>query len=184
MTVCPVPASAEAIISRMPPCAPHAKHACRSAYRLPGLSLTGAAADHPGQCRRRGLRGSCPRDGRAVPAFPALSASPARRRRHGDDELLRFRAMVEDTPIETIITEFRADGRLIGGCLTDRLGDGFSAVYSFYAPDWCGSRWERRDPVDDRARQGGRGCPTSTWDTGCQRAARWPTKRGSGPARC
>ena len=46
-----------------------------------------------------------------------------------------FRAMVEDTPIETIITEFRANGRLIGGCLTDRLGDGLSAVYSFYAPE-------------------------------------------------
>ena len=46
-----------------------------------------------------------------------------------------FRAMVEDTPIDTIITEFRIDGRLVGGCLTDRLGDGLSAVYSFYAPD-------------------------------------------------
>ena len=46
-----------------------------------------------------------------------------------------FRAMVEDTPIDTIITEFRIGGRLIGGCLTDRLGDGLSAVYSFYAPE-------------------------------------------------
>jgi arginine-tRNA-protein transferase len=46
-----------------------------------------------------------------------------------------FRAMVEDTPIDTLITEFRMDGRLVGGCLTDRLGDGLSAVYSFYAPE-------------------------------------------------
>ena len=46
-----------------------------------------------------------------------------------------FRAMVEDTPIETVITEFRKDGALVGGCLTDRLGDGLSAVYSFFAPE-------------------------------------------------
>ena len=59
--------------------------------------------------------------------------------RHGDGDMATmsfydFRAMVEDTPIDTVITEFRADGRLVGGCLTDRLGDGLSAVYSFYAP--------------------------------------------------
>ena len=60
--------------------------------------------------------------------------------RHGDGDMATmsfydFRAMVEDTPIETIITEFRMDGRLVGGCLTDRLGDGLSAVYSFFAPE-------------------------------------------------
>ncbi len=47
-----------------------------------------------------------------------------------------YRAMVEDTPIETSIVEFRDAGdRLIGGCLTDRLGDGLSAVYSYFAPE-------------------------------------------------
>ena len=61
--------------------------------------------------------------------------------RHGDGDMATmsfydYRAMVEDTPIETAITEFRdAEGRLVGGCLTDRLGDGFSAVYSFFAPE-------------------------------------------------
>ena len=46
-----------------------------------------------------------------------------------------YRAMVEDTPIETFIVEFRdPDDRLVGACLTDRLGDGLSAVYSFFAP--------------------------------------------------
>ena len=60
--------------------------------------------------------------------------------RHGDGDMATmsfydFRAMVEDTPIETFITEFRQNDRLVGGCLTDRLGDGLSAVYSFYAPE-------------------------------------------------
>ena len=46
-----------------------------------------------------------------------------------------YRAMVEDTPIETFIVEFRdPDDRLISACLADRLGDGLSAVYSFFAP--------------------------------------------------
>jgi arginine-tRNA-protein transferase len=41
--------------------------------------------------------------------------------------------MVEDTPIETSVAEFRlTSGRLVGACLTDRLGDGLSAVYSFF----------------------------------------------------
>lgn len=60
--------------------------------------------------------------------------------RHGDGDMATmsfydFRAMVEDTPIETAITEFRdGEGKLVGGCLTDRLGDGYSAVYSFFDP--------------------------------------------------
>ena len=46
-----------------------------------------------------------------------------------------YRAMVEDTPIETFLVEFRdADETLVGACLTDRLGDGLSAVYSFFTP--------------------------------------------------
>jgi arginine-tRNA-protein transferase len=44
--------------------------------------------------------------------------------------------MVEDTPIETVVIEFRdPDDRLVGACLADRLGDGMSAVYSFFAPE-------------------------------------------------
>ncbi|MCS6890317.1 MAG: arginyltransferase [Rhodovarius sp.] len=47
-----------------------------------------------------------------------------------------YRAMVEDTPISTSVIEFRNPaGALIGACLTDWLGDGLSAVYSFYAPE-------------------------------------------------
>lgn len=58
--------------------------------------------------------------------------------RHEDSDMSTmsfydYRAMVEDTPIETSLVEFRLpDGRLISACLTDRLGDGLSAVYSFF----------------------------------------------------
>lgn len=63
------------------------------------------------------------------------------RARHGDGDMAGmtfydYRAMVEDTPIETWIVEYRdAAETLIGACLTDRLGDGLSAVYSFFDPD-------------------------------------------------
>lgn len=57
----------------------------------------------------------------------------------GDMALMGFydyRSMVEDSPIDTYIAEFRdADGVLRACCLTDRLSDGLSAVYSFYDPD-------------------------------------------------
>jgi arginine-tRNA-protein transferase len=61
--------------------------------------------------------------------------------RHGDGDMATmsfydYRAMVEDTPIETMVVEFRdADDRLVGACLADKLGDGLSAVYSFFAPE-------------------------------------------------
>jgi arginine-tRNA-protein transferase len=61
--------------------------------------------------------------------------------RHADGDMATmsfydYRAMVEDTPIETSIIEFRAgSGALLGACLTDRLGDGLSAVYSFFTVD-------------------------------------------------
>ncbi len=61
--------------------------------------------------------------------------------RHGGGDMATmsfydYRAMVEDTPIETFLVEFRdPDDRLVAACLTDRLGDGLSAVYSFFAPE-------------------------------------------------
>jgi arginine-tRNA-protein transferase len=60
--------------------------------------------------------------------------------RHGEGDMATmsfydYRAMVEDTPIETFMVEFRdPDDQMVGACLTDRLGDGLSAVYSFFAP--------------------------------------------------
>lgn len=58
--------------------------------------------------------------------------------RHGEGDMATmsfydYRAMVEDTPIETSMVEFRLpNGQLTGACLTDRLCDGLSAVYSFF----------------------------------------------------
>ena len=60
--------------------------------------------------------------------------------RHGGGDMATmsfydYRAMVEDTPVETFVIEFRdPETRLISACLADRLGDGLSAVYSFFAP--------------------------------------------------
>ena len=62
------------------------------------------------------------------------------RDRHSDGEMAAmtfsdFRAMVEDTAVDTQLVEFRTtDGVLIAGCLIDRISDAFSAVYSYYAP--------------------------------------------------
>ena len=54
---------------------------------------------------------------------------------------LDFAMMVEDTHIDTQLVEYRARGPdggaagpLYAVCLTDRLADGLSLVYSFYAP--------------------------------------------------
>jgi arginine-tRNA-protein transferase len=61
--------------------------------------------------------------------------------RHSDGDMATmsfydYRAMVEDTPIETFMVEFRdPNDELVGACLTDRLGDGLSAVYSYFKPE-------------------------------------------------
>ena len=98
----------------------------------------------PDRGLRRIVRANAGVEGYEVPARATAEQFQLFQRyqqaRHGEGDMAAmsfydFRAMVEDTPIETMITEFRANGRLIGGCLTDRLGDGFSAVYSFYAPE-------------------------------------------------
>ena len=48
---------------------------------------------------------------------------------------LEYRAMIEDSPIETFATEFRvAGGTLSALMLADVVADGLSAVYSFYDP--------------------------------------------------
>jgi arginine-tRNA-protein transferase len=46
-----------------------------------------------------------------------------------------YAAMVVSSPVETEMVEFRnAAGTLIAACLMDQLGDGLSAVYSYFDP--------------------------------------------------
>src|SRR3954471_5414797 len=74
--------------------------------------------------------------------------------RHGEGDMAAmgfydYRAMVEDTPITTGMIEFRdAQDRLLGGCLTDWLSHGLSAVFSFFpaedtgpSPGFLGILW-------------------------------------------
>jgi len=71
--------------------------------------------------------------------FTLFSAYQAAR--HGSGEMARmdasdYRALVENSPVETQVVEFRdRDQKLIACCLVDRLSDGLSAVYSFFDPD-------------------------------------------------
>jgi len=64
------------------------------------------------------------------------------RSRHRDSDMAAmtyadYRSMVEDTPLRTVIAEFRdAAGTLVAASLIDRLDDGVSAVYSFYDPSF------------------------------------------------
>lgn len=57
----------------------------------------------------------------------------------GDMALMGFydyRSMVEDSPIETFLVEFRdGAGTLVACCLSDQMSDGLSAVYSFFDPE-------------------------------------------------
>ena len=54
---------------------------------------------------------------------------------------LDFAGMVEHSPVETCIVEYREPsidgraGKLVGACLTDRQADGLSMVYSFFDTD-------------------------------------------------
>ena len=76
---------------------------------------------------------------RATPEQYHLFAA-YQRSRHRDSDMAAmtyadYRSMVEDTPLRTVIAEFRdAAGTLVGASLIDRLDDGVSAVYSFYDP--------------------------------------------------
>jgi arginine-tRNA-protein transferase len=52
-----------------------------------------------------------------------------------DMGLFDYVAMVEETPVETQIVEYRtASGTLMAAALTDKLRDGLSMVYSFFHP--------------------------------------------------
>jgi len=55
-----------------------------------------------------------------------------------DMTALDYASMVEETPVETGLVEYRVGGprgTLLACALTDRLADGLSMVYSFFEPD-------------------------------------------------
>jgi len=62
-------------------------------------------------------------------------------RRHASGDMAKmdfyeYQALIEETPIDTFVAEFRnSDERLVGAMLADRVDDGLSAVYSFFDPD-------------------------------------------------
>ena len=99
----------------------------------------------PDRAMRRVLRANPGIEGHEVPArataeqFQLFQRYQIARHSEGDMATMSFydyRAMIEDTPIETVVVEFRdPDDTLVGGCLMDRLGDGLSAVYSFFSPE-------------------------------------------------
>ncbi|MBO6948274.1 MAG: arginyltransferase [Rhodospirillales bacterium] len=67
----------------------------------------------------------------------ALFSDYQRARHQGGDmskmDFLDYQALIEDTPVNTFVVEFRRpSGTLAGACLVDRLSDGLSAVYSFF----------------------------------------------------
>ncbi|WP_029040234.1 arginyltransferase [Cucumibacter marinus] len=55
---------------------------------------------------------------------------------------LDYEYMIEDTPVESMVVEYRLPGRprtgLVAAALTDVLPDGLSMVYSFFDPDAAG----------------------------------------------
>jgi leucyl-tRNA---protein transferase len=81
----------------------------------------------------------CEVQGLATPEQYALFARYLSAR-HADGEMAGmtyadYVAMVEDSPLSTLIAEYRdRAGKLIGACLVDRLHDGLSAVYSYFEP--------------------------------------------------
>jgi leucyl-tRNA---protein transferase len=83
--------------------------------------------------------------------------------RHSDGDMASmtfadYRAMIEDTPIETRVIEYRdPSGRLVGVMLADELSDSFSAVYSFFEPGMAGrslGTYMILDLVSSAARRG------------------------------
>ncbi|KXV68402.1 arginyl-tRNA-protein transferase [Acetobacter malorum] len=99
----------------------------------------------PDRTQRRTLRHNADLHAKRLPPITTPEQYALFRRyqtaRHTDGDMATmtgedYRSMVEDTPVETMLFEFRTDaGELMIVSLIDRLEDGLSAVYSFYNPD-------------------------------------------------
>ena len=100
----------------------------------------------PSASQQRVLRANADIVGEAAPNRPSGEQYALFRRyldsRHPDGgmadmSMLDYSMMIEDSHIDTSLTEYRCGGPagpLVSACLTDRLADGLSLVYSFYAP--------------------------------------------------
>ena len=109
----------------------------------------------PSKSQRRTLRANAEISARSSPAKPTSEQYSLFRAyldsRHPDGGMadmsaLDYSMMIEDSHIDTFITEYRrrgpdtaingrGAGPLVAACLTDRLADGLSLVYSFYDPE-------------------------------------------------
>ncbi len=109
----------------------------------------------PSASQRRVLKANADLVGAFAPAKPTAEQYSLFRsyldERHPDGgmadmSVLDYSMMIEDSHIDTVVTEYRprgpdtaihgrGDGPLLAACLTDRLSDGLSLVYSFYSPD-------------------------------------------------
>jgi arginine-tRNA-protein transferase len=104
-----------------------------------------AAAFTPNKLQRRILRRHQGVTARLVPAIATREHFALFRRyleaRHAgggmaDMDFADYRAMIEETPVDSVLAEFRReDGGLYAICLTDRMRDGVSLVYSFFEPE-------------------------------------------------
>ncbi|MCW5745245.1 MAG: arginyltransferase [Alphaproteobacteria bacterium] len=97
----------------------------------------------PSRSQRRTWRANAAVGGAVVPAMATSEQFALFTRyvtaRHGDGDMAEmdfddYRAMIEESPVDTQLVELRESGRLIAACLTDWLGNGISAVYSFFDP--------------------------------------------------
>ncbi len=102
----------------------------------------------PGRSQRRVMRANADLAATVLPPIATTEQFQLFQRyqqsRHGDGEMARmsfddYRGMVEETAVGSALVEFREPGeRLMAACLFDRLGDGLSAVYSYFDPDDAG----------------------------------------------
>lgn len=106
--------------------------------RVPVARFTPSRTQIRAQRRNAGLRPQRIPPAATPEQFNLFSVYQSTRHEGGDMASMTFpdyRAMVEDTPIETFMIEFRDDdGRLACVALVDQLDDGLSAVYDFYDP--------------------------------------------------
>ena len=98
-----------------------------------------------------------------------------------DMGLFDYVAMVEETPVDTHIVEYReAGGTLMACALTDRLRDGLSMVYCFFHPGEEARSLGTYMILDHvRAPRERENCLTSIWAIGCAAATRWTTRSAS-----